>query len=186
MLRVLLFASVLLWVLPYWANAEPAGKDWKADAVDAMNVALGDDNGDGVRSVILTTDRAALLRVMPALQQHGAFPKDVTASELEKRPASTGNALALLLTSYAVRDLYAGRPDLAATRWKVLLSSAPDDAAHGTRETFSFAFDRPRYEDIDWDHLAFAGLPRATIGFRYNLRFTLEMSRELDGSIAND
>ncbi len=186
MLRVLLFASVLLWVLPYRAGAEPAGKGWRAGALDALNVTLGDDGGDGVRSVIVTTDRAALLRVMPALQEHGAFSKNVTASDLERRPASTGNALALLLTSYAVHDLYAGRPDLAATRWKVLLSPASDGAVHGTREMFSFAFDRPRYEDIDWDHLAFAGFPRAAIGFSYNLRFNLEMSREVDGSIADD
>ena len=48
------------------------------------------------------------------------------------------------------------------------------------------AFGHSTVLGIVWDRLAFNDFPRAAPGFSYNLRFTLEMSHELDGSIAND
>ncbi len=197
MLRTLLFAVSLLPLSLRQAGADPlpafvsrasvqAGENWKAEVLKALEIKVGGDSGDGVRRVTVTSDRAALLRELPVLQGHGALSNDITASEFEKRPASYSNALALLLTSYAVPRLYAGHPDLGATQWKLLLSPAPDDAAQGMREMFSFGFDRPRYEGIAWDRLAFTDFPRAAAGFSYNLRFTLEMSRELDGGINDD
>ncbi len=197
MLRTLLFVVSLLPLPLRQAGADPqpafvsqaavqAGENWKAEVLKALAIEVGGDLGDGVRRVTVTADRTALLRELPALQEHGALSNGIAGSELEKRPVSYSNALALLLTSYAVPRLYAGHPDLGATRWKVLLSPAPDDAAQGMREMFSFGFDRPRYEGIAWDRLAFTDFPRAAAGFSYNLRFTLEMSRELDGSINDD
>lgn len=198
----MLFAVSLLPLPPRQAGADPlsafvsqaavqAGENWKAEALKALAIEvdgdLGDgDLGNGVRRVTVTADRTALLRELPALQEHGALSNGIAGSELEKRPVSYSNALALLLTSYAVPRLYAGHPDLGATRWKVLLSPAPDGAAQGVREMFSFGFDRPRYEGVAWDRLAFTDFPRAAASFSYNLRFTLEMSRELDGSINDD
>jgi len=51
---------------------------------------------------------------------------------------------------------------------------------------FSFTVDLPLFERIDWDRLAIPEFPKAVAGFSYNLRFTLEMSHEVDGSIADD
>ncbi len=197
MLRTLLFVVSLLPLPLRQAGADPppafvsqaavqAGENWKAEVLKTLAIEVGGDLGDGVRRVTVTADRTALLRELPALQEHGALSNGIAGSELEKRPVSCSNALALLLTSYAVPRLYAGHPDLGATRWKVLLLPAPDDAAQGVREMFSFGFDRPRYEGVAWDRLAFTDFPRAAAGFSYNLRFTLEMSRELDGSINDD
>jgi len=195
MLRTLLFAVSLLPLSLRQADPLPAfvgrasvqaGENWKAEVLKALEIKVGDDPGDGVRRVTVTASRATLLRELPALQEHGALSNGIAGSELERRPATYGNALALLLTSYAVPRLYAGHPDLGATRWKVLLSPAPDGAAQGVREMFSFGFDRPRYEGVAWDRLAFTDFPRAAASFSYNLRFTLEMSRELDGSINDD
>lgn len=73
-----------------------------------------------------------------------------------------------------------------AGSWRVTLLPAPDDLAQGVREMFFFGFDRTRYDDLAWKGLAFTEFPRATAGFSYNLRFTLEMSHELDGSIDED
>lgn len=195
--RVLLFAGVLLSLPLHRANADPfpvfadqaaaqTAEGWKTAVLKALEIEVGGSLGDGVRRVTVTADRTALLKELPALQEHGALSKDLTGDELEKRPASHSNALALLLTSYAVPRLYADRPDLGATRWTVLLSPAPGDVARGMREMFSFGFDRPRYEAIAWDRIAPTDLPKIALGFSYNLRFTLEMSRELDGSIADD
>ncbi len=197
-MRSLLLVTLLFPALSFPASADPteasftqiavgkAGDSWKAEALKPLNVAVGAAGTDGVRNVAVVVDRIALAREVPTLQEHGALSNSVTPDEIEKRPASYGNALSLLLTSYAVRDLYDALPDLGATRWKVALSPASGDATQTRREMFAFNFDRPRYESIDWDRLAFTDFPRAAAAFSYNLRFTLEMSHEVDGSIDED
>ena len=198
MIRSLLLAAFLIPALPYGAGADAlpgpvtqaamayAEHDWKANALRPLSVAFGETRPDGARSVAVLVDRAALFAELPTLQEHGVLSKSITGDALEKRPASYSNALALLLTSYAVRDLYDAHLDLGATRWKVLLSPSPGNMAQDRREMFAFTFDRPRYESIDWDRLAFTEFPHVAGAFSYNLRFTLEMSHELDGSIAED
>lgn len=163
-----------------------AGDGWKAEVLKPLNILVGAPGVNGVRSVAVVVDRVTLPLDVPTLQEHGALSKSITSDEVEKRPVSYSNALSLLLTSYAVRDLYNAHPDLGVTRWKVALLSAPGDTAKVTREMFAFAFDRQRYESIDWDRLAFTDFPRAAAAFSYNLRFTLERSHEVDGSINED
>ncbi len=198
MMRLPLFVTVLLPVLSCSADAEPmspladqvalghAADDWKIAALKPLDITLGDAGPDGARSVAVTVDRDALLRDLPTLQQHGAISKSITADEVGKRPASYSNILTLLLTSYAVHDLYGARPDLGVTRWKVALTPVLADAAQSRREVLAFTFDRLRYDSTDWDRLAFTDFPQITAGFSYNLRFNLEMSHEVDGSIADD
>ncbi len=172
MIRRLLLAVLLLWGLPGRAMAAPP-----------FQVKLGDSGPDGARNVGVAVDRAALLDELPALQEQGALSNAISGDDVAKHPASYANALALLLASRAVRGLYASDPGLGVTRWRV---AAAPDGGQGTREMFSFTFDRPTYERLPWDRLAFTEFPRAAPGFSYNLRFTLEMSRELDGSIDDD
>lgn len=131
------------------------------------------------------------MAAVPLLQEHGALSKDITADGMDKRPASYANAISLLLVSYAVHDTYAAHPELGATRWKVLLTSPSDEAGsakagQGGREIYAFTFDRSRYQTLDWDKLPFTEFPNAADKFSYNLRFTLDMSREVIGSIDDD
>lgn len=168
--RQLLLAVSLLWAVP---DRAVAGQPFATE--------LGAIGADGARKVNVIIDRPALLAELPALQQQDALSKDISADEAAKHPASYANAFALLLTSRAVRDLYSGNPELGVTRWRVVA-----DDGQGAREMFSFSFDRPTYERLPWDRIAFTDFPKAAPGFSYNLRFTLEISRELDGSIAED
>ncbi len=172
MTRRLLLAVLLLWGLPD-----------RAMAGQPFQIELGDSGPDGARSVGVVVDRAALLDELPALQEQGALSKAISGDDVAKHPASYANALSLLLAFRAVHDLYAGDPGLGVTRWRV---AAAPGGGQGAREMFSFTFDRPTYERLPWDRLAFTDLPKAAPGFSYNLRFTLEMSREVDGSIGDD
>lgn len=195
-MRSLLLVNFLF--LPSLASAEPwqapttqaavghAGDSWKADVLKTLEIDIGAAGVDGARNIAVVVDRNALARDVPTLQEHGALSNSITADQVQKRPASYSNALTLLLTSYAVRNLYGARQDLGVTRWKVVLSPAFGDIAQVRREMFAFTFDRPRYDSIDWDRLAFTDFPRAANAFSYNLRFTLEMSHEVDGSIDED
>lgn len=197
-MRMLLPVTLLLPALRFPASAEPlptpatqaavshAGESWKVDALKPLDIVVGAAGADGVRNVAVAVDRIALTREVPMLQEHGALSQSIDADEVRRRPASYSNALTLLLASYAVRDLYDTHPDLGVTRWKVALSPALAGTAQGRQEMFAFTFDRPRYESIDWDRLAFTDFPHAAGGFSYNLRFTLEMSHEVDGSISDD
>ncbi len=166
-----------------WNAASLDGDDWKTDALKALDLDIGGTASESTRSVAITTDRGALLAELPLLQEHGALSKSITGDDVAQRPASYVNALSLLLTSYAVRDLYSTHPGLGPTRWKV---SAAPESGQAPRELFSFSFDRPLFERLPWERLAFQDFARAAPGFSYNLRFTLEMSREIDGSIADD
>lgn len=201
MIRSLTLTTLLLSGLPIQAGAEqpsvsatciadhPADQrreSWKSNVLKPLGIRVDGPKADGVCNIIVTVERAALSTELTTLQAHGALSRSIASEDVEKRPASYANVLTLLLTSYAVRDLYSGYPYLGATRWTVLLSPAPGDPSQAIREMFSLTFDRPMFERIDWDRLPFTEFPRAAAGFSYNLRFTLEMSREVDGSIADD
>jgi hypothetical protein len=170
MIRQVLLAASLLLASP---DRAVAGQPFATE--------LGGSGPDGARTVNVIVDRPALLAELPALQEQGALSEDISADEVAKHPASYANALALLLTSRAVHDLYSDNPDIGVTQWMVAA-----DGIHGAREMFSFSFDRPTYERFPWDRIAFTDFPKAAPGFSYNLRFTLELSRELEGSIADD
>lgn len=162
------------------------GADWKADALKALDLKIDGNDSESTRSVAVVIDRAALLAELPMLQEHGALSKSITDEEVAKQPASHTNALSLLLTSYAVRSLYGTRPELGRTRWKVSLAGAANASGRDTREIYSFAFDRPLYARTAWDQLPFTEFPKLADKFSYNLRFTLDMSREVSGSIDDD
>ena len=201
MIRSLLFAHLLLSDLPTQAGADqpsasitriaanPSGQrleSWKVDALKPFVIGVSEPQAGNVRNITVTMDRMTVLAELPMLQEHGALSRSIAREDVEKRPAYYANVLSLLLTSYAVRDLYATHPDLGATRWKVSLSPPSDGDGQAVREMFSFRFDRPRFQSVEWDRLAFTEFPKVAAGFSYNLRFTLEMSHELDGSIADD
>jgi len=198
MMRPLLLASSLVWGLASQPAAgqqtmafevnpvAQARESWRAAVLKPLDIKVDGENADGARRIIVVVDRVALLHELPSLQEHGALSTSISDDDVAKHPASYANALSLLATSYAVRDLYATHPDLGATRWKVSLSPASDGDGQAVREMFSFVFDRPRFQSVEWDRLAFTEFPKVAAGFSYNLRFTLEMSHELDGSIADD
>lgn len=162
------------------------GADWKVDALKALNLRVDGNGPEGARRVVVMIDRAALLAGLPLLQEHGALSKSITDEEVAKQPASYTNALSLLLTSYAVHSLYAARPELDRTRWKVSLAGPADARGRDMREIYSFAFDRPLYARTAWDQLPFTEFPKLADRFSYNLRFTLDVSREVSGSIDED
>lgn len=198
MMRPLLLASSLMWGLAGQPAAgqqtpafegnpiAPSGKSWKTAVLKQLDIKVDGKNSDGEQRISVVIDRVALLRELPSLQEHGALSPSISGDDVAKHPASYANALSLLATSYVVRDLYATHPDLGATRWKVSLSPPPDGDGQAVREMFSFRFDRPRFQSVEWDRLAFTEFPKVAAGFSYNLRFTLEVSHELDGSIADD
>ena len=159
---------------------------WKVDALRALDFKI-DGNGSGnLRVVAVTIDRGALLAELPMLQENGALSKSITKEEVARQPASYTNALSLLLTSYAVRNLYGAHPELGRTHWKVSLKGPADAGGQEAREMYSFAFDQSLYENTVWDQLPFTEFPRIAETFSYNLRFTLDMSREVSGSIDDD
>ena len=162
------------------------GADWKVDALKALDLRIDGNGSEGARSVVVVIDRAALLAKLPMLQEDGALSKSITDEEVARQPASYTNALSLLLTSYAVRSLYAARPELDRTRWNVSLAGPADAHGRNTREIYSFVFDRPLYAHTAWDRLPFTEFPKLADRFIYNLRFTLDMSREVSGSIDDD
>jgi len=166
----------------YASPTDQAGESWKAEVLKPLDIEMGDNGPDGARRISVVFDRTALLNELPRLQEHGALSTSIAGDDVEKHPASYANVLALLLTSWRVRDLYATDPALGATRWKV--SAADGD--RGVREMFSFSFDRVHFASLPWDQLPFTDFPRAAPGFSYNLRFTVEMSHEVDGTIADD
>ncbi len=198
MTRPLLLAGSLVWGLASQPAAgqqttafevnpvAQAGESWRAAVLKPLDIKVDGENADGARRISVVVDRIALLHELPGLQEHGALSTSISDDDVAKHPASCANALSLLATSYAVRDLYATHTDLGATRWKVSLSPASDGDGQAVREMFSFVFDRPRFQSVEWDRLAFTEFPKVAAGFSYNLRFTLEMSHELDGSIADD
>ncbi len=197
-MRPLLLASSLVWGLAGQPAAgqqtpafegnpvAPSLKSWKTAVLKPLDIKVDGKNSDGEQRISVVIDRVALLRELPSLQEHGALSPSISGDDVAKRPASYANVLSLLATSYAVRQLYATQPDLGATRWKVSLSPASDADGQAVREMFSFMFDRSRFQSIDWDRLAFTEFPKAAAAFSYNLRFTSEMSHEIDGSIADD
>ena len=162
------------------------GDDWKADAFKALSLKIDGNGSSGMRSVAVVIDRAALLAELPMLQKHGALSKSITDEEVAKQPASYTNALSLLLTSHAVRRLYEARPELDRTRWNVSLAGPAGAHGQGTREIYSFGFDRPLYARTAWDRLPFTEFPTIADRFSYNLRFTLDMAHEVSGSIDDD
>ncbi len=198
MTRPLLLAGSLVWGLASQPAAgqqtmafevnpgTQAGESWRAAVLKSLDIKIDGENADGSRRITVVVDRVALLHELPSLQEHGTLSTSISDDDIAKHPASYANALSLLATSYAVRDLYATHPDLSATRWKVSLSPASDGDGRAVREMFSFVFNRPRFHSVEWDRLAFTEFPKVAAGFSYNLRFTLEMSHELDGSIADD
>lgn len=171
------------------AAMDTAGTDgdgWKADALKALDLRIDGNGSESTHSVAVVIDRTALLAELPTLQEHGALSKGITNEEVAKQPASYTNALSLLLTSYAVRSTYEGLPELDRTRWKVSLAGPADANGPETREIYSFAFDRALYAHTAWDRLLFTEFPKLAHKFSYNLRFTLDMSREVSGSIDDD
>lgn len=157
-----------------------------ATALKQVDLDVEETGPDGEHRVTATVKRQALLAGVEPLQAHGALSQSITAEDVAKHPAFYANAVSLLLTTYAVQTLYAARPGLGLTRWKVLLISPGDEAGHGAREMYAFTFGRARYEAVAWNRLPFTELPNVADQFSYNLRFTLEMSRELGGSIDDD
>ena len=162
------------------------GDGWKAGALKALDLKIDVNASEGTRSVAVVIDRAALLAELPMLQEHGALSKSITDEEVAKQPASYTNALSLLLTSYAVRSLYRTQPELDRTHWKVLLAGPADAYGQDTRQLYSFAFSRPLYARTAWDRLSFTEFPKLADKFSYNLRFTLDLSHEVSGSIDDD
>ena len=162
------------------------GNDWKADALKALSLKIDGNGSGGMHSVAVVIDRAALLAELPMLQKHGALSRSITDEEVAKQPASYTNALSLLLTSHAVRRLYEARPELDRTRWNVSLAGPAGAHGQGTREIYSFGFDRPLYARTAWDRLPFTEFPTIADRFSYNLRFTLDMAHEVSGSIDDD
>lgn len=162
------------------------GNGWKDDALKPLNLDFSVNKNGSACSIAVTIDRAALLAELPMLQRNGAVSKSITEQEMARKPASHTNALSLLLTSYAVRSLYGAHPELGPTRWKVSVTGQTDAGGQGAREIYSFAFDRPLYERTAWDRLPFTEFPKVAAEFSYNLRFTLDMSHEISGSIDDD
>ena len=162
------------------------GDGWKADALKPLDLKIDGNGSESPRSVTVTIERGALLAELPMLQEHGALSKSITDEEVAKQPASYTNVLSLLLTSYAVRNLYGAYPELGRTRWKVSLTAPADVGSRDTREIYSFAFDRSLYERTAWDRRPFTEFPKIAAEFSYNLRFTLDMSHEVSGSIDDD
>lgn len=163
-----------------------AAQGWRSEALKALDVQVEEGRCVEACRVTVTVDRARLMGAVPLLQDHGSVPKSLSLEEIEKRPAFYDNALSLLLVSWAVHDTYSAQPDLGATRWAVQMSPPPGGATRSTGEIFSFEEDRALYRQTNWDRLTFAEFPRAVTGFSYNLRFTLEMSREAGGGIDQD
>jgi len=201
MIKLVLVAGLLLSGLPVRSSVgqPPAsmiqfamnaasidGDSWKAEALKPLDLKIDGNGFETARSVAVTIDRETLMARLPMLQEHGALSKSITDKEVAKQPASYTNALSLLLTSYAVRDLYGSRPELGRTRWKVSLTGPAAAGGQDAREIYSFAFDRPIYERTAWDRLPFTEFPKVAAEFSYNLRFTLDMSHEVSGSIDDD
>lgn len=192
MIKSLLVAGLLVSGLPApvvrIASSAVGGDEdrWKAESLEALALKTDENGCESECSVTVTIDRAALLAELPMLQEHGALSRDITAEQVAKQPASYANALSLLLTSYAVRHLYAARPEIGQTRWKVLLSAPAASGGRNAREIYSFAFDRPLYERTVWDRVPFTEFPKVAVKFSYNLRFKLDLSREVSGSIDDD
>ncbi len=162
------------------------GDGWKADALKPLDLKIDGSSSETARSVAVKINRTALLAEVPMLQEHGALSKNITGKDVARQPASYTNVLSLLLTSYAVRNLYEAHPELGRTRWNVFLTAPTDTGDSIAREIYSFAFDRPLYERTAWDRLPFTEFPKVAAGFSYNLRFTLDMSHEVSGSIDED
>jgi len=162
------------------------GDGWKTDALRALDLEIDGTASEIRRSVAVTIDGGAMLAKLPLLQKHGALSESITDEEVARQPASYTNALSLLLTSYAVRNLYGAHPELGRTHWKVSLKGPADAGGQEAREIYSFAFDQSLYESTVWDQLPFTEFPRTAETFSYNLRFTLDMSREVSGSIDDD
>ena len=179
---IVLIAASLLPGPPAGA-APPAGSSsceaTGLGAAKPLDLAIGAASPGGTHAITVTAHRAALFQRLPTLQEHGVISKNVTTDELDQHPNSSGNVLSLLLTSCAVRQLYATHADLDRTRWTVSLRDP-------SRELYSFAFNRMLYEHTDWDRSAFTNFPKQAAGFSYNLRFTLDMSRETSGGIDDD
>lgn len=168
------------------SSAGNSGDGWRADALKPLDVRVDGNGSESARSVVVIIDRRALLAELPMLQEHGALSKSITDEEVVKQPASYTNALSLLLTSYVVRDLYRSRPELGRTRWKVSLTGPAAAGGQDEREIYSFVFDRPIYQGTAWDRLPFTEFPKVAAEFSYNLRFTLDLSHEVSGSIDDD
>ena len=169
------------------ANLTAVDEDnWKADALKPINLEMEGDESESGRSVAVIINRPALLAELPMLQEHNALSGSITKEDVAKQPVSYANALSLLLMSYAVRDLYKNFPELGRTHWKVSLMEPGDSGGQAAREIYSFRFDRPLYERTAWDRLPFTEFPKIADRFSYNLRFTLDLSHEVSGSIDDD
>lgn len=201
MIRTVLLAGPLLLGMPMLRGAaqtpafavRPAaehvnsdGAGWRAKALKPLSFDVAGGGADDARSVTAVVDYQAMMAELPLLQQHGAVSKDITKEDMDKRPTSYANAFSLLLLSYAVHDLYAAHPEIDVTHWKVLLATLPGKAGQDGREMYAFSFDRSRYDALVWDKLPFTELPNVADKFSYNLRFTLDMSQEVGGSINDD
>lgn len=166
------------------AEASVALQAWQTAALRALAVVVGAQAGAGIVNV--TVDRAELFTLLPELRAHGVLPGASDTEDAEERPFLTANTASLLLTSWAVRRTYDADPRLNATRWRVSLSYKADNGTHVTTEMFAFTLDRASYARTDWARLSVTEFPKAVKGFSYNLRFTLQMSREIGGGINDD
>lgn len=157
---------------------------WQQEALESSELQVGDEADAGSRAVTLLIDRARLAKAVPLLRDNGALPASFTEEEAERRPALATNVLSLLLASWAVRDAYTSDPALGPTRWTVVLR--PEAADEAAREIFSFAMDRPRFRRIAWDGVTPGSFRQQVGAFSYNLRFSLDVSREVMGGIDED
>ena len=194
MLRSALLAFGILSVAPAVAQTQapdtaPIASDndaWRAAALAPITVKI--DTGQQAEPVRVTAtiDRAALPTALSLLQNHGVLSRDISKADFDKRPAFYANAIALRLVSWAVQDAYQNNPDLAASRWKVLLTSPGNTVNTPAQEVFSFGFDRSSLAAANLPSLPFTAFPTKAPGFSYNLRFTWDMARETSGSIDDD
>ncbi len=160
--------------------------DGKADAAGLLDLVVGASTPEGSRRVRVTVDRVALLARLQTLQDHGVISTGLPRSELDRHPATAINRLSLSLMPCAIRGLYSTEPGLDRTRWTVSLRDVSDSASQRRQELYSFDFNQVLYERTLWQQVGFANFPNVATGFSYNLRFTLDMSRETSGGIDDD
>ena len=167
-------------------HATVGAHDRKADAAGPLDLVVGASTPEGSRRILVTIDRATLLGRLQTLQDYSVVSTGLPRSDLDQHPATAVNRLSLSLMPCAVRDLYSTEPGLDRTRWTVSLRDAFDGPSLRQQELYSFDFNRMLYERTLWEQVGVANFPNVTVGFSYNLRFTLEMSRETNGSINDD
>jgi hypothetical protein len=176
--RALAAASLLLAPAARAADL-PAMREWQSAAVGAFDVRVGADVESRVPvEVEVVPDK--LFAALAAMQARGYSPR-LTAETAAEQPNFAANVLSVATLPAVIRTVYREHPALDRTHWTVRLATAG-----GPVEMYAFDLDRNGYAATAWEQLGTAEVPAAVSGFRYSLRFTYDMGREVHGSIDED